>query len=274
MKLGFVGQFPEAVPVAKEIGATGLPLSINALAERGPEAAAKPIRDAGMSACQIGAFGFNPLSPNRAEQKKQEDMLAKAIPLAAATGCPYLVINSGNYDEAGFMRGHPDNFTDRALDEVAVALDPVLSLAEQHGAKIVIEPMVHCVVSVPERFLALKERVKSNALRVNLDICNFFTLKDMWQPAEAVKRICGLLAGHYDLVHCKDLTVSQGVHIHIDETPLGTGVMDWETALHDIARDLPEGGWFIYEHVKSAEDARAGAKLLRDMAQKEGIEFS
>ena len=274
MRYGFVGQFPEAAEVAQRIGAHGLPLWVNALVPHGPEAATGPIREAGMKVCQIGAFGYNPLSPNREEQAMQAAWLREAIPLVGQVGCPHLVINSGNYDEAGFLRGHPDNFTERALDEVATALEPVLALAEEHGARIVIEPMVHCVVSTPERYVALKQRVRSEALRINLDLCNFFTLGDMWQPTETVERLCGALSGHYDLVHCKDLAVTQDVHIHIDETPLGTGAVDWATAMRHIARDLPADGWFIYEHVKCADDARAGAKLLRDMAQKTGIEFS
>ena len=65
MRFGFLGQFPEARQIAGEIGAHGLPLWINALANQAPEAAIAPIRNAGMEVCQIGVFGYNPLSPNR-----------------------------------------------------------------------------------------------------------------------------------------------------------------------------------------------------------------
>jgi sugar phosphate isomerase/epimerase len=265
MRYGFLGQFPEARQIAGEIGAHGLPLWINALANQAPEAAIAPIRNAGMEVCQIGAFGYNPLSPNRDVQAQQERLVEEAILLVGRIGCPHVVINSGNRDVSGFLRGHADNFTDQALDEVAKALEKPLALAEEHGAKVVIEPMIHCMVSTPERFLSLKQRLKSEALRVNLDICNFLTLADMYNPIPAIERICGDLAGHYDLVHCKDLAVTEGVHIHIDETPLGTGMMDWAAALAFIARDLPMDGWFIYEHVKAAGDARRGAALLRQI---------
>lgn len=68
--------------------------------------------------------------------------------------------------------------------------------------------------------------------------------------------------------------MTTGTHIHIDEIPLGQGVVAWKTALHFIDRDLPEDGYFIYEHIKTAEDARAGVRLLRDLARKAGVAFN
>ena len=62
--------------------------------------------------------------------------------------------------------------------------------------------------------------------------------------------------------------------MHIDEAPLGKGMVDWETALGCIAKDLPQDGFFIFEHVKAEEDARAGVALLHDLAKHVGISFS
>ena len=50
--------------------------------------------------------------------------------------------------------------------------------------------------------------------------------------------------------------------------------MDWETPLRYIARDLPKDGYFIYEHVKTPDDARTGVRLLRSLAQEIGVSFS
>ncbi len=273
MKLGLMAG-PATNSLAIELGARGVPLPVNALAQKGPEAALAPLADAGLEVCQIAAFGFNPLSPERDKQEQQRAMLEKAIPMAPDTGCNVVVVNGGNYHPSGFMNGHADNFTDEAIDAAARGLEPMVKLAEEHGVIMAVEPMVHAVVCTPERFLKLKEKVGSDALTVNLDICNFLTYADMWRPTEATKHICETLAGHYALVHCKDLAVTTGVHVHIDETPLGTGVMDWEAALPYVARDLPEDGYFIYEHVKTPEDARTGVKLLWDLAEKLGLRFA
>jgi len=273
MKLGLVAG-PDSIELASELGVTGVNLSVNAVANQGGRAAAMPVKAAGLEVCQIAAFGFNALSLDKEKQAEQRQMLEKAIPEVPATGCNIVVVNGGNHDPSGFMNGHADNFTDDAIDAAARGLAPVVKLAEQHGVIVAVEPMIHAVVCTPERFVKLKEKVGSDALTVNLDICNFLTYADMFRPTEATKHICETLAGHYALVHCKDLAVTTGVHIHIDETPLGTGVMDWETALSYIARDLPEDGYFIYEHVKTGEDARAGVKLLRELTEELGIQFA
>ena len=272
MKLG-LSAGPESIALALELGASGVPLQVNALAAKRPKNAVAPMAEAGLEVCQISAFAFNPLSPEKDGQEQQRRMLEQAIPLAPETGCRVVVINGGNYHPSGFRKGHRDNFTDAALDEVARRLEPTVAIAETHGVLLTVEPFVQCAVNTPERFLALKKRVASDALMVNLDICNFFTYEDMWRATDAVTRTCRLLAGHYPLVHVKDLAVTEGVHIHIDETPLGRGALDWETAMRLIERDLPEDGYFLYEHVKTPRDARAGVAMLRELARKTGIEF-
>jgi len=270
MRLG-ISAGPNSIPIAVEHGAKGAPLQFNLLAQKGVRAAMAPIVEAGLEVCQIMAFAFNALSPEREKQEDARRLLEKAIPLAPETGCPAIVVNGGNYDASGFLRGHRDNFTEAALDEAARGLASVVKLAESHGVQIAVEPFIQCVVNTPERFLALKEKVGSPALTVNLDVCNFFAFEDMWRPTEAVARICSALAGHYSLVHCKDLTVSKGVHIHIDETPLGTGMVDWDAAMGLVARDLPADGWFIYEHIKAPEDAQRGMEYLTEICKKHGV---
>ena len=272
MKLGMMSG-ADTIKVAVENGAQGIPLAINALAQKGPQQAIAPIAAAGLEVCQISGFAFNALSSDKAKQAEQRTLVEKAIPMAPDTGCPVIVVNGGNYDSSGFLCGHRDNFTDKALDEAARGIEPVCRLAEKHGVKIAIEPFIQCVINTPERYLKLKEKVASPALTVTLDVCNFFTFEDMWRPTEAVTRICSALAGHYALVHCKDLAVAKGVHIHVDETPLGTGVADWAAALKFIARDLPADGWFIYEHIKAPEHAPAGMRYLREAAAKAGVAF-
>lgn len=58
----------------------------------------------------------------------------------------------------------------------------------------------------------------------------------MVHPAEAARRVCEGLAGHYCKVHVKDLRMAKGVHLHIEETPFGTSATDRETALRTPLR--------------------------------------
>jgi len=264
----------QTLDVAAEQNVAGVPISAEQLVTTGVQATLAPLRERGLEVCQIGAFGFNPLSLDREGQARQRQILEAAIPLAGETGCRYIVICGGNYDPSGFGRAHPRNYREEALDETARGLAPVVHLAERHGAMISIEPYLKTAISTPERFLALKEKVGSDALRVNLDVTSFYGYWDMWDPLSSVQHTCATLAGHYGLGHVKDVALQDGFHIHISLAPLSQGVTDWAATLRLMAPHLPEDSWLILEHVQTAEEARTSLAYLRTAAREAGVELN
>lgn len=270
MRLGLaVG--PHSIDVAVEEGVKGVPVNLPRLAEESVGTVLAPLQDKGLAVCQISAFMFNPLSPDEAKREQARAWMEAAIPKAADTGCPHILICGGNYDPSNFMKGHAGNFTDEALDAAATGLEPLVKLAERHGAKIQVEPYIHTVVNTPERFLQLKEKIGAEALTVTLDVCNFYEYRDMYRPTEYARRVCEALAGHFGTVHAKDMKLEPGFHIHINECPLGEGVTDWATALGIIAETMPADGWVVLEHAKTPEDTRTGLRNLRAAAERAGV---
>jgi sugar phosphate isomerase/epimerase len=270
MRLGLeAGQ--HTLDLAVELGIEGVPISAQLLVEDGIEDTLAPLRDRGLQVCQIGAFGYNPLSTDRDAQMRQRAILEQAIPLAAQTGCPYIVICGGNYDPSGFAAGDPRNFVNAALDEVADALAPVVALAEEYNVKLSIEPYLKTAICAPARFLALYERVASDALRVNVDVTSFYDYWDLWDPQETVRVVTQQLAGHYGLVHIKEVALAEGFHIHAGLAPLGAGVTDWRDVLAQVAPHVPMDSWVILEHVQTPDEARASVALLRDAATRAGV---
>ncbi|MBN1580832.1 MAG: sugar phosphate isomerase/epimerase [Anaerolineae bacterium] len=270
MRLGLdAGQ--HTFDLAVEYGIKGVPISADRLAQDGIEATLSPLRERGLVVCQIGAFGYNPLSTDRERQAKQAALLKQVIPIASETGCPYIVICGGNYHPSGFGAGDARNFTDQALDEVARALAPLLALAEEHGVNLSIEPYLKTAIHSPERFLALQERVRSPALRCNIDPTSLYTYWDLWDPRETVHHVCTALAGHYGLAHVKEVALAEGFHIHAGLAPLGTGMTDWSQMLRLMAPYLPEDSWVILEHVQTPDEARSSLGLLRVAADAAGV---
>lgn len=257
--------------VAAEHGIKGVPISANQLVNDGLEATLAPLRQRGLAVCQIGAFGFNPLSTDTAGQEQQKALLAKAIPLAPETGCPYIVINGGNYHPSGFLAGDARNFTPQALERVAQELEPFVKLAEKHSAKITIEPYLKSAIDSPESFLDLKHLLSSDALRCNIDVTSLYAYHEMWHPSLAVNHICTALAGHYGLVHIKDLALKDGFHIHIELAPLGSSPTDWTQFLRLISPHVPEDSWVILEHIQTVEEGRASLRLLHQAARDAGM---
>lgn len=259
--------------LAVEEGIKGVPIGADQLAEAGVKETLGPLRERGLEVCQIGAFGYNPLSTDRERQAQQRGMLERVIPLATETGCPYITICGGNYHPSGFGGGDARNFSPGSLDAVARELGPMLALAEKHGARLTIEPYLKTAICSPERFLALSEKVGSEALRVNVDVTSFYGLREMWNPAETVAHVCGRLAGHYGLGHIKGIALAEGFHIHINLAPLAEDPTDWAQVLDLTAPHLPEDSWMILEHVQTPEEGRASLAQVRAAAVEAGVEL-
>jgi sugar phosphate isomerase/epimerase len=251
-----------------ELGIKGVPIAAQQLVEEGVAAILAPLKENGLQVCQIGAFGYNPLSTDKEKQAQQADTVRQAIPLAAETGCPYIVICGGNYHPSGFGAGDARNFTDGALDELAQALAPMLALAEQHGAKLAIEPYLKTAIYTPERFLALYDRLQSDALRINIDVTSLYAYWDLWDSTERVEHVCTMLAGHYGLGHLKEVALMEGFHIHAGLAPIGTGITDWAEVLRLMAPHIPNDSWVILEHVLSPKEGRQSYAYLQDAAAK------
>ena len=101
MRLGLEAG-PHTLDMAVAHGVGGVPVSAEQLVNDGVDVTLAPLRERGLAVCQIGAFGYNPLSTDRERQAQQAEILAQAIPLAGATGCSYIVICGGNYHPSGF----------------------------------------------------------------------------------------------------------------------------------------------------------------------------
>lgn len=261
----------QTLDLAVELGIVGVPVAAEQLAREGVAQTLAPLRERGLEVCQIGAFGYNPLSPDRGRQMAQQVIVEQAIPLARETGCPYIVICGGNYHPSGFGAGDARNHGDETLDEIARTLGPLLSLAEEYGAKLSIEPYLKTAIYSPARFTALYQRLESEALCVNIDVTSFYDYWDLWDPRERVRKVCSELAGHYGLGHLKEVALQEGFHIHAGLAPLGSGSTDWGQVLSQMAPHVPTDSWVVLEHVQTPEEARASVALLRCAAAGVGV---
>ncbi len=257
--------------LAKELGVRGVPVAAAELVEKGPEAIVADLEKDGLQVCQIGEFMFNPLVEDDADFAARKQTVEGAIPLAGATGCPYIVINGGNYNPNAFGGTDKRNFTGAALDRVAERLKPTLELAESHGVYLTIEAYLKGAVGTPEAFLALRQRVDSSALRCSIDPTSLYDFRQMVDPDPFLEKVCSLLAGHYGIVHIKELGLSDGIHIHAGLLPLWEGSTDWKQFLKLIAPHLPDDSWVVYEHISEPEEGRKGVAILRQFADELGL---
>jgi sugar phosphate isomerase/epimerase len=261
----------DTLDLANELNIRGVPIDGNALVEQGVEATLAPLRDRGLEACQIGAFGYNPLSDDRTAAAAESEKLSKIIELAPGTGCRHIVIGPGNYHPSGF--GHYDrrNFTSEAIDALAEVLRPMVALAEQHNVQLCIEPYLKGVICGAKPFQRLHEAIGSDALQCNVDPTSLYDFHTAISPARLIRESCEGLAGHIGLVHVKEIAVREGFHLQMGLAPLADGHTDWALLLELIAPHLPEDSWVILEHILSPEQGREDYRILMDAADRAGV---
>jgi sugar phosphate isomerase/epimerase len=272
MKLALEAGAPTMELAAKN-RVRGVPISAQDLAAKGVEATLAPLRERGLEAAQIGAFGWNPLHPDPAVLATQTQIVTKAIELAPGTGCRVVVLSCGNHQASAFGAADRRNRSPEAIARYAAALRPLLERAEHAGVLLSIEAYIKGVVWSPEAYLQLEARAGSKALRCNLDVSSLYDLADLIDPAPRCREICSKLAGHVGLVHIKDAGLAEGFHIHAGLVPITSGPTDWKAVLAEVKRAAPSDGWLLLEHVQSAEEAASSLAHLRKLAAEVGLEL-
>jgi len=84
---------------------------------------------------------------------------------------------------------------------------------------------------------------------INLDPCNFVgDLHTAFYPQAMINHLFDVLSPHIATVHLKDYLVEDRLVVHISETIIGTGLMDFETILVRLHAVRPDG-IIVIEHL-------------------------
>jgi sugar phosphate isomerase/epimerase len=252
--------------LAQHHGVRGVPISLDDLVAKGPDELAVPIRDKGLEICQIGAMGFNPLSPDSAAVAKQTATLERGIPLAAKTGCDVIAISCGSYAASAYGGSHRENYGEKALSDMAAALKPLLILSENHGVRLSIEAYIKGVVNSSESFDRLYTMCGSSALKINLDITSLYDLRDLINPDPICRAEIPKMKGKVGVVHLKGIALSEGFHIQAGLSPITDDPTDWKLVL-DLARTVVDDEtWVILEHVQTEAEGEKSIAFIRQIA--------
>ncbi len=217
---------PELVDACLELGVPGVGLWREPVQSYGVEAAAKLVRDAGLTVTTLCRGGFlTALDP--AERARALDDNRRAVDEAATLGTDTLVLVSG-----GLPAGSKD--LHGARERIADALGELGPYAEERGVRLAIEPLHpmyasdRCVVSTLTQALDLAERFPARQVGVTVDTYH------IWWDDRAPEQIARAGAG--GRVHTFQLADWT--------TPLPEGVLNGRGQLGDGAIDMRE--WLSY----------------------------
>ncbi|WP_037853027.1 sugar phosphate isomerase/epimerase family protein [Streptomyces sp. NRRL S-340] len=217
---------PELVDACAELGVGGIGLWREPVRAYGPEAAARLVRDAGLTVTTLCRGGFLTAADPVERAEALGDNHA-AVDEAAALGTDTLVLVSG-----GLPAGDKD--LHGARERVADALAVLGPYAAERGVRLAIEPLHpmfaadRCVVSTLTQALDLAERFPADQVGVAVDTYHIWW--DDRAPAEIAR------AGASGRIHTFQLADWT--------TPLPAGVLNGRGQIGDGAIDMRE--WKAY----------------------------
>ena len=274
MRLGLATMFrswEDELALAKKHDVKGLRISARRIYAAGMDLVSE-LTESGLVVAEVSFHEYNPLTTDRDKLSEQKLFAGQFIPMMSDIKCSHFLINGGNYHPSGFQNGDQRNFTDDALDKSVEQILPLMETAEKHEINIAIEPKFWTVVNTPERFLQLKDRIGSDRLTIVLDVCNFIAFREYWRQRETIDHLLDKLAGHFSIVHAKDIHMETGRHILMHEVQMGAGEIDWVYVMWRLKEYSPDC-WLILEHCREVEETDRGLVWLKAAISRESIEL-
>jgi sugar phosphate isomerase/epimerase len=189
------------------------------------------------------------VSPDENIRKSGVEGARDLVKLAARMGVPESGVRPTSLNPRGDCWPHPDNYKPETEDRLVKSLVEILQTAEDLNIDVVLETHVTTTLNTAETIKRVIERTGSKRLKINLDPCNFVgDLQIACNPTPMINHIFDVLEGYIATVHVKDYYTEDRFTVHIAETVIGTGMMDFETILQRLQKVKPDG-YAVIEHL-------------------------
>jgi sugar phosphate isomerase/epimerase len=189
------------------------------------------------------------ISPDESIRKAGVEGARDLVKLAGKMGVKESGVRPTSLNPRGDWFPHPDNFKPETEDRLVKSLVEILETAADHDIDVVLETHVTTTLNNAQTIKRVIERTGSNRLKVNLDPCNFVgDLQTACNPAPMIHEIFDVLGPYIATIHVKDFYLEDRFTVHISETVIGTGMMDFDTVLGCVNRVKPDG-YVVIEHL-------------------------
>tara|TARA_R110002073_G_scaffold57821_3_gene147078 strand:+ start:1206 stop:2036 length:831 start_codon:yes stop_codon:yes gene_type:complete len=199
---------------------------------------------------------YNMIHPDPAERAAGHRRLQVIAAKAKAMGIPLLTLCTGTRDATDQWRGHPDNASPQAWNDLLRAMEQTLEVAEAHDIDLGIEPELANVVNSPTAARRLILQLQSERIKIVLDPANLFERTERTEQQRLVSQAIDGLADRIVMAHAKDRRADGSFTI------AGKGVLDYEHYLNALLASGFTGP--LVAHGIEAKDAAATARFLRN----------
>jgi len=284
MRLGIVGMLPgdfrtfsaEQMQAIRDMGFTGFGFHLNgddvfAITPADCAAYRRFMADEGLDLAQF-AITYNEclFHPDEAVRQRVSAKIVRGTEIAAQLGAQAFLLRPGSLNPDGPWTPHRDNHRPECENRLVETLRPLARKAEAEGVVLAMETHALSILDLPAKCRAIVEAVGSSHLRLILDAVNHFqSMHQVYNSRDWVNHIFDELGALAPLAHIKDLKVSNGLVLHIDQTIPGEGELDLALTLQRFDALYPNG-YGLIEHLPLEQIPQAAANVRR-IAAKSGV---
>ena len=221
--------------------------------------------------------GSQPAHPDTGKRRIEHYHLKDILRKMEMIGGDLIHITGGSYDGTGWWY-HPRNFTEEALDDVVTEIKKLAPYAEDSGICICPETTQWCIIYSPQRMKEFVDRVASDYVQITFDPVNHMRPGRIHDSGTWIRETMAFLGDRIGQLHVKDVQVEPNLVSHINEVPLGTGLLDHEAVI-EASRELQPWKLFSLEHFNDPNVDRMvqrerGYRHIENVAQRVGHKWS
>ncbi len=225
--------------------------------------------ESGLTPGPYGA-GMATFHPDPATCKKYKDDIKKALATAGKLGCTGLRYSAGTMHPTNVWLHHPENHTQKALDLLVQHTRDLVPAAEDAGVMLCPETTQFTIVGTLARMKEYVDRLDSPFAKIIFDPVNHTTPERVYDTAGFVKYAIAFLGDRIGEIHVKDVKIiDTNLVVHIDETPMGTGLMD-HAALMKASDALEPWKTFSLEHISQRPMVKKAYDHIQKVADRIG----
>jgi sugar phosphate isomerase/epimerase len=293
----FNGYFPytleESIKRIKAFGFTsvqldlsfkGMDLSANTLTKEKCHLIRDSFRDANLPIVAVSGY-TNLVHPNPVKREQNINELKTLLKFARDLGTPYVVSETGTFNEESDWVYHEKNGTDEGYQTICGVISDVVKFAYNHGSVFLIENYVNNIIGTVDQVLRLFGDIRHNSLGLLMDPTNYFSDVNIDDVDGELNRIFNALGDKIKIAHAKDCKRAEDLsekHAAIDadeshtfrgagsvELPApGLGILNYNLYLKRLSALHPNIP-LIIEHLEEPDIPRA-KKFIDDQLKTVG----
>jgi sugar phosphate isomerase/epimerase len=211
---------------------------------------------------EVGAWNSNPISVDDAERHRSIAFNQAQLALADRIGARCCVNIAGSRSPT-WHGPHPDNLSEATFDLIVESVRKIIDGVNPTRTFYALECMQWVLPDSVDSYERLVKAIDRKAFAVHIDPVNLVNCPSRYYDTGALIRECFRRLGHLlRCCHAKDVTMSTGAIVHIDEVRPGLGTLDYATYLTELARVAPDAPLMLEHLASEAEYDLAAAHIL------------